>query len=750
VPAGGQVIAPETKDGAEGSAAGEDKETKDPFTASAPIDAGTYDVVASFDGSGNYLPMSGSGTLLIEQATPVVTVDASNHLYDGQPHPASAYAVGVNGESLGEATVTYEPDPVVPVNAGTYLATGTYSESRNYRAATASAVIVIERAEVELSLVGGQFVFDSHPHAATASVTGVGGVDLGELLQLNYGPTGNVPPVDAGSYVVSARYPGSDNYNASEQTTSIAIARALPAVHIAGASVGYDGLPHGVAATVGGINGADLGAAVVTYAPGTGQPVDAGVYVVTGTYSGSGNYLPATGSATLTIVRGGATVRATGGAFMYDGLPHAATGSATGVNGVDLGPLTFTYAGSSAVPRHAGTYEVIASFGGNGNYAPGQATTTIAIAPVTLTVIVGGYTRPYGQPNPSAYYNAAFQGFVANEGVGALGGTLVFNTVADSSSPVGRYPLTASGLVSNDYEISYVPGFLSVTQSAAAESVSSSSNPAGYQQPIAIRADVSPSFAVGGLATGTVDFVLADGTLLGSSTVVNGSAMINLVLPSGEHAITARYSGDANVRATAVTFVQSVADRQGSSTTQLSVRPSPSELGETVVMEARVSANGEATGLVEFLDGGAVLGSGMLVSGRATYQTAALGAGTHILSARYLGSAAIPASSATAVVHNVLDSTSKARTMTKISTRNTKAGDPITIDVRVSSSTGVPTGSVEVVVDGQSRGILPVATDGSAAVTIAPLMPGEHKVSAVYGGSPTHLGSGSDVVVRIR
>ena len=75
---------------------------------------------------------------------------------------------------------------------------------------------------------------------------------------------------------------------------------------------------------------------------------------------GSADLLAATGEATLAIVRGGATVRAAGGTFDYDGAAHVATAIATGVNGEDLGALTFTYNGGTASPRHAGTYQVVA------------------------------------------------------------------------------------------------------------------------------------------------------------------------------------------------------------------------------------------------------------------------------------------------------------------------------------------------------------------------------------------------------
>jgi hypothetical protein len=59
-----------------------------------------------------------------------------------------------------------------------------------------------------------------------------------------------------------------------------------------------------------------------------------------------------------------------GGTFAYDGQPHPARASVTGVNSEVLSPLTVLYNGSSAVPVDAGTYQITASFPGNQNYNP--------------------------------------------------------------------------------------------------------------------------------------------------------------------------------------------------------------------------------------------------------------------------------------------------------------------------------------------------------------------------------------------
>ena len=62
------------------------------------------------------------------------------------------------------------------------------------------------------------------------------------------------------------------------------------------------------------------------------------------------------------------TVSVSSAQHIYDGPPHPAAATATGVNGAVLGPVTFTYNGSRTAPVNAGTYDVVATFAGDVNY----------------------------------------------------------------------------------------------------------------------------------------------------------------------------------------------------------------------------------------------------------------------------------------------------------------------------------------------------------------------------------------------
>ena len=113
----------------------------------------------------------------------------------------------------------------------------------------------------------------------------------------------------------------------------------------------------------------------------------------------------------LMVTQATPTVTATWAGWTYDGTAHAPTATIIGVGGVTLSsPLpTFTYyvgmgtggtnLGNTA-PISAGTYTVVASYGGSSNYASASSNmVTVTINKANATVVVTPYTVTYdGSP----------------------------------------------------------------------------------------------------------------------------------------------------------------------------------------------------------------------------------------------------------------------------------------------------------------------------------------------------------------
>jgi hypothetical protein len=104
-----------------------------------------------------------------------------------------------------------------------------------------------------------------------------------------------------------------------------------------------------------------------------------------------------------------------------------------------------------------------------------------AVAPAPLTVTANDATKIYGSPNPG--FTANYSGFVLNEDADVLGGSLTFTTSATTASHVGSYDVTPGGLNSTNYNITFVPGKLTVTPAALLITADSKTNVYGDPLP---------------------------------------------------------------------------------------------------------------------------------------------------------------------------------------------------------------------------------------------------------------------------
>src|SRR5439155_1313172 len=78
-------------------------------STTAPTNAGTYTVRASFAGNGNYDPASDTKTIVIEKASATVAITwATPQTYNSSTHPATATVNGVGGDRNLSPAATFE------------------------------------------------------------------------------------------------------------------------------------------------------------------------------------------------------------------------------------------------------------------------------------------------------------------------------------------------------------------------------------------------------------------------------------------------------------------------------------------------------------------------------------------------------------------------------------------------------------------------------------------------------------------
>ncbi len=191
-----------------------------------------------------------------------------------------------------------------------------------------TAQINVLQATPTVTVSGGPFTFDGSAHAATITVTGVGGATVSGSSAVTYNGVATVP-TNAGTYAVTVSFTSSDtNYanatgsgtliiNKADSTTMVSVA--------GGVTFTYDATAHPASVSVTGAGGLSLTPDPV-YSCGH-APINVADSGCTASYSfaGDANHNPSSDSKTYTINKATPTVNVSGGPFTFDGSAHAAT-----------------------------------------------------------------------------------------------------------------------------------------------------------------------------------------------------------------------------------------------------------------------------------------------------------------------------------------------------------------------------------------------------------------------------------------
>jgi hypothetical protein len=298
----------------------------------------------------------------------------------------------------------------------------------------------------------------------TGFVNGDNSSDLGGTLAFNTAANGTSV---VGSYPVSASGLTSDNYSISFVEGSLEVIPAGLSITIEPASAVYGEVPGPYTLKYTGFQNGEAPAVLIgtaTFATSAVQGSPVGTYNVTPGSVTALNYTIAFAPGVLTITPRSLTVTADPSTKIYGAALPPFTATFNGFAAGDgQGSLTgtLTFATTADAASDVGNYSVTPGSVSSPNYDIAFQPGTLAITPALLTVDVNDQTRPYGEPNPT--FTVSYSGFVDEDDSSALAGTLAFTTAADVNSDVGSYPVTASGLTSLNYNVTFQPGTLHVT-----------------------------------------------------------------------------------------------------------------------------------------------------------------------------------------------------------------------------------------------------------------------------------------------
>ncbi|MFN0119777.1 MAG: MBG domain-containing protein, partial [Blastocatellia bacterium] len=366
-----------------------------------------------------------------------------------------------------------------------------------------------------------------------------------------------------------------------------------------------------------------------------------GSYPITPTGLTSGNYDITFTDGALHVTTQTLTITAENKTKVYGAANPAFTVTYSGFSGNDTAASlggALSYNTTATVASGAGTYSVTPAGLTSSNYTISFVAGTLTVTKAALTVTAENKIKVYGAANPAL--TAAYNGFVNNDTVSALGGALTLSTTATAASGAGSYPITAAGLTSANYNLTFTPGALNVTKADPTISLTSGANPAFRNQAITLTATLTKAAGDTGNPTGTVLF-REGATQLGTGTInASGQAMLTTAaLSVGDHAITAEYGGDGNYTQVSGALTQTI-NKAATTTTLVSSANPATTGGQAVSFSATVASTaGAPTGAVEFRDGTTVLGTVTLAGGVASMTTSTLTAGEHAITAVYAGDA---------------------------------------------------------------------------------------------------------------
>src|SRR5262249_44527732 len=136
-------------------------------------------------------------------------------------------------------------------------------------------------------------------------------------------------------------------------------------------------------------------------------------------------------------------------AMVYGAPMPALTASYTGlVNGDKPADFRFPPLLTTAPPTsHVGTYVIAAVGAVNPDYAVTYTAGPLSISPASLNIAANNVAVMYGDALP--LLTATYTGLVNGDAASAVQGLLL--STVQAGSPVGAYPITASGASNPDY-----------------------------------------------------------------------------------------------------------------------------------------------------------------------------------------------------------------------------------------------------------------------------------------------------------
>ncbi len=378
----------------------------------------------------------------------------------------NAVVTGVAGGSQTGA-VTYSPAADALLGAGTHTLTVNVDATDNYKAATSTVEITVEKIDQTIVWSNPANIIYGTLLSATQLNATVSGVSGGSVPgSLTYSPAAGTL-LAAGSHTLTVTAASTADYNETTFDVTIVVEKAdqniawsNPADIVYGTRLSDTQLN----AVVSGVAGGSA-TGIATYLPAANTLLDAGSHTLTVNLAATDNYNAANANVTLVVTKASQTISwATPAAVTYGTLLSDTQLNATVAGAADPGasaPGSLTYTPAAGTMLGAGTHTLSVSAAATDNYNEATATVDILVNKADQTI---SWSAPanitYGTLLSATQLNATVSGVAGGSATGALD----YSPASGSLLAVGTHNLQVTAASTANYNAANASVSITVDQ----------------------------------------------------------------------------------------------------------------------------------------------------------------------------------------------------------------------------------------------------------------------------------------------
>ncbi len=436
-----------------------------------------------------------SGNYVFYRHTPTLTVKAidKTKIY-GSTNPILDFILSglIDGDSQNDALTGGLATTINELtNAGTYadsIVQGSLADKLGYNVVFEKADMTVDKAPLSLVIDNASKTYGQLNPSLNGTFAGFVNGENDSVLDAKSFTTDAIQTSNAGSYNITLSDFNDNNYYLTSTTNgTLTIDKAPLSLIIDNASKIYGQLNPSLNGTFAGfVNGEnDSVLDVKSFITDATQASNAGSYNITlDNFNDNNYYISSTTNGVLSVEKAPLSLIIDNTSKVYGQLNPSLSGTFVGlVNGEESSVIdTQVFTTNAIQTSNVGSYDItLADFNDNNYYLTSTTDGILSVNKAQLIVKVNDSSKIEGSVNP--VFDSTLTGFVLGQDESILSGELAYNTDADESSAIGNYSISASGLISSNYAITFVDGKLAIKSIASSiaydDKIKSSTTPFG-------------------------------------------------------------------------------------------------------------------------------------------------------------------------------------------------------------------------------------------------------------------------------